>query len=87
MKVIRGRLERKELWCWPASDLYGFSFSAQIEACAFLDVVPNLGAEFTAIWLHVFYLHVRSSAEHKSRVSRLFPFHGDGVRTNIQPQG
>lgn len=37
----------------------------------FLDVIPNLGAEFTAIWLHVFYLHVRSSAEHKSRGNRL----------------
>lgn len=37
----------------------------------FLDVIPNLGAEFTAIWLHVFYLHVRSSTEHKSRGNRL----------------
>lgn len=45
----------------------------------FLDVIPNLGAEFTAIWLQVFYLHVRSSAEHKSRGNRLLLL--DGLQT------
>lgn len=36
MSKIRKRHEgQRGLWSWPASDLYGFRFSTQSEACAF----------------------------------------------------